>query len=323
MSDASFPGDPNRAIPQDEDEEEDEAEDELEAEAEGEAAEDEADAAQTDAETEDTADDGDEEAKSSNPFGFDLFGDSSADEEEADEADEAAEEEGPSLARRVSRSSGISTVESTIYATAADYIDSLNEGEEFAWITFNQTQGTISVLGLPQFFTAMVGAEKGVGAFDAFDRSTMVNQLFGLGEESTLHFSRMVADLIEENKDVYAGLDNWDDSYADAWTEDLAKVDEFETSMEDRVRLMDPMAFVDTPAKEGTQAPYWRINVGLSDTDSPLATAFNLVLALPYADGVKDVQFNPVWGQGHVLAEREGTATAALIDWVRTCCEDR
>ena len=331
--DASFPGDPNREIPEDVDEAEDEAElgDGLEsdaAEAEGQDRETEGQAGD-DAALDDESDADAEEGAASDAEGVlgALFGLGGSDDESADDADAEVEDDADakatSAARRVSRSSGISTVESTIYATAADYIDSLNEGQDYAWITYNQTQGTVTVLGLAQFFSVMVGAEKGVGAFDAFDRSTMVNQLFGLGEESTLHFSKMIAELIQANKDVYAGLDGWDDSYAEAWEEDLEKVDEFETPMSERVRLMDPMAFVDTPKKEGTQAPYWRINVGLNDTESPLGPALNLVLALPHADGVKDVQFTPVWGQGHVLAEREGTAAAALVDWVRACCADR
>lgn len=250
-------------------------------------------------------------------------------EENTDGLDVSGEADGPDVSgeadvsRQISRSSGVSTVESTVYATAADYINALNEGQEYAWITYNQTQGTVSISGLAQFFSVMVGAEKGVGAFDAFDRSTMVNQLFGLGEESTLHFSRMIEELIEGNKMTYSRLEGWDDAYADAWEDDLEKTDGFECGMAERVRLVDPMAFVDTPAKEGTQAPYWRINVGLGDSESPLAPALNLVLALPHAKGVKDVSFTPVWGQGHVLAEREGTAPAALIEWVRTCCQDR
>ena len=328
--DASFPGDPNREIPEDVDEDVDEAEDEAEDEAV-------ANATAVD-DTDATADDADADADEDSANDAEgvlgaLFGLGGSDDEDTadadddadaeDEAEDGLDSETTSISRRVSRSSGISTVESTIYATAADYIDSLNVGQDYAWITYNQTQGTVTVLGLAQFFSVMVGAEKGVGAFDAFDRSTMVNQLFGLGEESTLHFSKMIAELIQANKDAYASLDAWDDSYAEAWEEDLEKVDEFETPMDERVRLMDPMAFVDKPKKEGRQAPYWRINVGLNDTESPLGPALNLVLALPHAEGVKDVQFTPVWGQGHVLAEREGTAAAALIDWVRACCEDR
>ena len=284
VTDANFPGDPNRAVD----------------------------------------DEGPDEALDGTEDGTDVQEDTASDDgaDEGLAVDEtASEEENATLP--ISRSSGISTVESTIYATATDYIDSLNEGQEYAWLTFNQTQGTATVLGLPQFFSTMVGAEKGVGAFDAFDRSTMVNQLFGLGEESTLHFSRIIKELIEKNAATYAKLEGWDDAFLDAWEDDLEKVDEFGNSMAERVRLMDPMAFVDKPAKDGVQAPYWRINVGLNDTESPLAPALNLVLALPHADGVKNVTFYPVWGQGHVLAEPEGTAPAALIEWVRTCCSER
>ena len=330
VSDASFPGDPNRTIPEDEEEAEDAAEDTPEGEDEAEAgleAEDGAEPSDEDADAEAPADEDAAEEEEGGNAAADLLawlGGGDADADETDETDASdVDEESAGITRRVSRSSGISTVESTIYATAADYIESLNDGQDYAWITFNQTQGTIEVLGLAQFFSVMVGAEKGVGAFDAFDRSTMVNQLFGLGEESTLHFSKMIADLIEEHATDYAKLDGWDDSYADAWAEDLEKVDEFETPMDERVRLMDPTAFVDKPKEEGAQAPYWRINVGLNDTESPLSPVMNLVLTLQHAEGVKDVQFTPVWGQGHVLAEREGTAAAALVDWVRACCSER
>jgi hypothetical protein len=44
------------------------------------------------------------------------------------------------------------------------------------------------------------------------------------------------------------------------------------------------------------------------------------VLALRQYEGVKDVRFYPVWGQGHVLAEVTGSAENNLIDWICDCC---
>ena len=67
-------------------------------------------------------------------------------------------------------------------------------------------------------------------------------------------------------------------------------------------------------------APHWRVNEGLFDSDLPLVTGMNLVLALRKYDGVSSVDHTAVWGQGHVLAERSGSATSNLIEWVVSCC---
>ena len=47
----------------------------------------------------------------------------------------------------------------------------------------------------------------------------------------------------------------------------------------------------------------------------------NLVLALRHFSGVEDVAYVPVWGQGHVMAERSGTANDNLLTWVAACCQ--
>jgi hypothetical protein len=58
----------------------------------------------------------------------------------------------------------------------------------------------------------------------------------------------------------------------------------------------------------------------LFQTDTALCKEANLVLALRQYEGVKDVRFYPVWGQGHVLAEVTGSAENNLIDWICDCC---
>ena len=52
---------------------------------------------------------------------------------------------------------------------------------------------------------------------------------------------------------------------------------------------------------------------------SPLTTELNLVAALKHYDGVKDVQFTPVWDKGFELAEVKGHPQDNAIQWVSTC----
>lgn len=71
---------------------------------------------------------------------------------------------------------------------------------------------------------------------------------------------------------------------------------------------------------KGTQvASYWRIRTGINQSDTALSTEINLVLALG-AYGA-DVDFETVWGQAHVEAERTGDSTTNFIAWVVECCQ--
>ena len=79
----------------------------------------------------------------------------------------------------------------------------------------------------------------------------------------------------------------------------------------------------DNGAGTSTLSKYWRINTGIEQGDTSLTTEMNLALALQSADGVEDVDFTTVWGQGHTTAERSGSSTDNLIDWINECCSAR
>ena len=96
-----------------------------------------------------------------------------------------------------------------------------------------------------------------------------------------------------------------------------------ETDMAARVAMMNPLFWLSghyAGYGQASVAPHWRVNEGLFDTDAPLGSAANIVFALRKYDGVADVSYTPVWGQGHVLAERTGSATSNLVEWVVSCC---
>ena len=216
---------------------------------------------------------------------------------------------------------GVEKVQSTIYDSAQNYFAALNS--DYWWINYNLQRQSVSVSSVRDFSLHLCPADRGVSPYDAPDRSSRVNQLFGIGEESTLHFDAALEDLVSANVDAYAALEGWQPDYETAWSDDLAKKDSIGTSMADRVAMMNPLYWLSGHYDgygQSTVAPHWRVNEGLFDTEVSACCALNLVLALRKYDGVTDVAHTPVWGQGHVLAERSGSATENLVSWVISCC---
>lgn len=256
-------------------------------------------------------------ASATEPQGSDATADGTGEGEVGGAAADAATEaaaDAPTLA-------GVAQVQSTIYDSAQNYFAALNADNW--WINYNRSAGSVTVSSVRDLVLHVRPATLAASPYDLPDRSSKTNQLFGIGEESTLHFDATVAGLVAANQDVYAGLENWDPSLEGAWEEDLEKVDTLETDMATRVAMMNPLFWLSGHYEGYGQAgvaPHWRINEGLFDTDTSLCTAANIVYALRKYDGVTDVAHTPVWGQGHVLAERSGSATANLLEWVTACC---
>ena len=61
------------------------------------------------------------------------------------------------------------------------------------------------------------------------------------------------------------------------------------------------------------------IGYTVAQSDTSLTTEVNLALALRNYDGVESVDFETVWGQKHVKAERTGDSTTNFIAWVNEC----
>lgn len=216
---------------------------------------------------------------------------------------------------------GKTSVQSVIYNADTDYVNDLNS--DTWWFTYNQRRAMAQISSLGAFVRHLKKAAKGVGAFDSPERSTIENQLFGVDDVGSLHFSQMMSDQLVAGRESYAAGDGWDDKYVQDWTGDLTELDSLQTNMETRMNMFNPLYFVSghyLGFGTAAVAPHWRVNTGLFQTDTSLCTEVNLVLALQQYEGVKDVQFYPVWGQGHVLAEVTGTAEDNLIGWIFDCC---
>lgn len=217
--------------------------------------------------------------------------------------------------------SGVSQVQATVYDSASSYIATLNG--DTRWLSYSSTRQTARVTGLWEFVSHCKQAERGVCAFDATDRSGTANQLFGVDDDTTLHFDRTAADLVASKADAYSAATGWDEEAAGQWAEDLAKEDALGSSMVTRVAMMSPLSFLvdkGTWTASSTPAAHWRINSGLFQTTTSLCTELNLVLALKHREGVSDVAFQTVWGKGFELAEQEGDPQDNLVAWILACC---
>ncbi|MGR1082845.1 subtype A tannase [Olegusella massiliensis] len=214
-------------------------------------------------------------------------------------------------------SSGVRTVQSTVYDSIESYVGSLTA--KTRWLVYSATAQRANVTNLWDFVEACRPAQHTVGAFDACDRSSIINQLFGVGEETSLHFDQIMAEQIAAHQDSYSKLKDWDVKYAFDWKEDLSKTDTFELDVASRVQMMSPLHFIADNSKNNDNvkaAPYWRINAGLFSNMTSFADEVNLTLALKAYKGIKEVAFMPVWGSGFELAECEGNAEEKFVSWV-------
>ena len=202
-------------------------------------------------------------------------------------------------------SGGISL--SGTYETVQDYIDALNA--ETAWVTYDSTTNTATITSIADFVSALKLASKDLGAFDALDKSQGENTLFGYGDGKGAHFDSVMAELLKDNAE-----------YGAAYAEDLARTDAFGVSVTDRVNMYNPLYYLSgyyAGYQTSTVASHWRIRTGINQSDTALTTEVNLALALE-SYGV-DVDFETVWGQAHVEAERTGSSTENFIEWVIDC----
>ena len=133
--------------------------------------------------------------------------------------------------------SGASSASSsgTTYATAQDYIDSLNSDTQ--WVQYDSAANTAKITSLSAFAQHCKTATKGLGAFDEVDRGQGENNLFGNGQGNSYHFDAVLAKLLKDNASGYSAFSDWNSSYPTDYETDLALKDELGTAMQTRVNM--------------------------------------------------------------------------------------
>jgi hypothetical protein len=197
--------------------------------------------------------------------------------------------------------------EAVTYNTALEYIDALNKDGE--WIKYDSTTNTASITSVEDFVKVCKNASKNVGAFDDLEKAQGENTLFGYADGNGAHFDSIMADLLKDNE-----------TYGEAYAEDLAKIDSLGNTVEYRMNMYNPMYYLEDyydGYKTANVAKYWRIRTGINQGDTALTTEINLALALKNYGA--DVDFETVWANGHTQAERTGNSTDNFIEWVNEC----
>jgi len=238
----------------------------------------------------------------------------------------------------------------TVFAEEADSEDALTEylltldenyGTDEAWITYDADTDWYSVRSVKDFVLyGSKSASKDVGAFDNLNTTQAENYVFGSGSNQAAHFDSLMAELMEENYAEYAAADSsvsesdilayasdYQDDYDNYTSEALLGY-----SSQYRQNMYNPMYYLCQDYEGyGTSSPasYWRINTGITQSDTSLTVEMNLYLALTedIADEdstVKDVDFAMHWAQGHTTAERAGAdSDECFIEWIAACMSDQ
>ncbi|MCD8075909.1 MAG: leucine-rich repeat domain-containing protein [Lachnospiraceae bacterium] len=232
----------------------------------------------------------------------------------------------------------------TTAETASDSDDALtaylltldeNYGSDGAWITYDESTDWYSISSVEDFVLyGSKQASKDVGAFDDLGETQAENYVFGNGLNAGAHFDSIMANLLLTNYTTYAAADS-SVSASDVYAYATAYQSDYESytassllnySSQYRQNMYNPMYYLcQDYSGYGTSTPasYWRINTGITQSDTSLTVEMNLYLSLledVAAGTVKDVDFSMLWAQGHTTAERAGAdSDASFISWINTC----
>ena len=186
------------------------------------------------------------------------------------------------------------------YGSAQKYIDELNKDKK--WISYDKSSNTATITSIADFAKACKQATELIVAFDQPDSQ---NSLFGTGNSEKSHFDKILADVLKKQNNKSA---------AD-YEADFKKTDFAGNNVEKRVNMYTPLYYL-MQGREGfgksAVAKYWRIRTGIAQNNTSVTTEVNLALALEKYDGVKSVDFETVWAQGHTHAERKGDSAERM-----------
>ena len=209
----------------------------------------------------------------------------------------------------------------TTYNSLDDYISSLNSDE--TWVTYDSSTKKATISSVGSFVTHCKNPSKDVGAFDSLSKSQAENKLFGVSSTNpSAHFDNYMSNLLKENSATYSSLSNWDSSYPTNYESDIQLKDSLGNLIEYRANMYNPLYYL-LKSYDGYNtsnvASYFRINTGITQSDTSNCVEMNLALALKNFG--KNVEFTTVWDQAHTTAERGGSSysTTNFISWVAEC----
>lgn len=188
------------------------------------------------------------------------------------------------------------------------------------WLVQDE-DGTWRVTDLRGFMigTGLVNnRNKAIPGFDTMDKSAE-NNAFGTPEQSAVHYSRSVAQILADNYDELSRLSGFNaeqvDSYIDeALTGEGAEAIAAQVNLMNATEIMlgyDGLSAVDP-------AEHWRVRSGTADQHTSFTIGYDICLAAQMLG--LDADYHLVWNMGH--GSNEGTTTGTFIDWVNEICAE-
>lgn len=157
---------------------------------------------------------------------------------------------------------------------------------------------------------------KAIPGFDTMDKSAE-NNAFGTPDETAVHYSASVAQILADNYGELSALDGFDAEQVDSYIEE-ALTGEGAEAIAEQVNLMnaaeillgyDGLSAVDP-------AEHWRVRSGTADQHTSFSIGYDICLAAQMLG--LDADYHLVWNMGH--GSNEGSSTGTFIEWVNEIC---
>ena len=159
---------------------------------------------------------------------------------------------------------------------------------------------------------------KAIPGFDPMDKSAE-NDAFGTPEQSAVHFSRSVAQLLSEHYDELSALDGFDAEQVNGYIEE-ALTGSGADAVAKQADLLNATEILlgNNGLSAVDPARHWRDRSGTADQHTSFSVGYNILLAAQMRD--LDVNYHLVWDMGH--GSEEGTSTGTFIDWINEICKE-
>ena len=192
-----------------------------------------------------------------------------------------------------------------------DYDSWLVKAEDGAW-KITDLAGFMVDTGLVN------NRNKAIPGFDTMDKSAE-NDAFGTPEETAVHYSRSVAQILSDHYDELSVLDGFNQEQVDSYISE-ALTGEGAAAIAEQANLLNATEIM--LGSDGhtavNPAEYWRIRSGTADQHTSFSIGFNIGLAAQ-SQGM-DANYHLVWNMGH--GSNEGSSTGTFIDWINAICAE-
>lgn len=192
-----------------------------------------------------------------------------------------------------------------------DYDSWLVKAEDGAW-KITDLAGFMVGTGLVN------NRNKAIPGFDTMEKSAE-NDAFGTPEETAVHYSRSVAQILSDHYDELSVLDGFNQEQVDSYIS-KALTGEGAAAIAEQANLLNATEIM--LGSDGhtavNPAEYWRIRSGTADQHTSFSIGFNIGLAAQ-SQGM-DANYHLVWNMGH--GSNEGSSTGTFIDWINAICAE-